>query len=358
VGFAFNRLVRMRYYEKIFSEEVEIFLFTTDKYKGKEKKNYQFQWDLKRTKIHVEEYNPFTLSFKLRKFCEENKIERILNLGDFTSCLLLFHATIFSKRDFVMNQLADISCLKMDSPKDIFITGVRFLMFLFLLLASNKTIIVDYAEHKTYKNLAKFLFISPRKIKYLPAPVNTKLFRPLNKMNARKKIKLPLRRNIVIFVGRVGYEKGSDILKELIEVNPDIFFILIGRLLDKEYINTKTKNFMYLEKKSPEELVDYYNAADLCYDLHRLKHGGLGLAVEEALATGISALSPIRPGIKKTSALIQITVNFEKANQSMRDFFKLSSEERKRISKEARAYAEKYYSGEANKDRYVEYYLN
>ena len=37
MGFAFNRLNRLKYYEKIFSEETELYLFTTDKYKGKEK---------------------------------------------------------------------------------------------------------------------------------------------------------------------------------------------------------------------------------------------------------------------------------------------------------------------------------
>jgi len=86
----------MRYYEKIFPKDAKLFLFTTDKYEGAEKKNYQFQWDLKHTKIHVEKYDLKQLPFKLRKFCEENKIDRLFNIGYYMSCFILLYATLFS----------------------------------------------------------------------------------------------------------------------------------------------------------------------------------------------------------------------------------------------------------------------
>jgi len=87
VGFAFNRLVRMRFYEKIFPKNVEMFLFTTNKYEGREKEKYQYKWDLKRTKIITAEYHPLKLPFALRKFCIENEIDRVINIGNWRGAI-------------------------------------------------------------------------------------------------------------------------------------------------------------------------------------------------------------------------------------------------------------------------------
>ncbi|MBU0467113.1 MAG: glycosyltransferase [Nanoarchaeota archaeon] len=356
IGFAFNRLVRMKYYEKIFPKEVEIFLFTTDKYKGKEKDHYQFQWDLKRTKIHVEEYGPATLPFRLRNFCNENKIERLVNLGYFTSCLLLFYATIFSSRDFIMNHCANIG-YKIKSFKDVFVVLFRYLAFVFFLFSANKTIFVDYGEYRIYEKLVRFHLLSLSRISYLPAPVNTELFIPKNRKATRKKLKLPLNKKIVIFVDRVTHEKGSDLFKEVVESNQDILFVIIGRIIDKEYMNLKTKNYIHIEKKSSKELVDYYNAADMFYHLHRVKRAGIDLTTVESLSVGTPAIIPFREGIPGVDGLFQVPFSLESANKTLRNFFKLSEKQKKAFSKKTREYAKKYYSDDANKEGYIKSYL-
>jgi len=357
VGFAFNRLVRMKYYEKIFPKDVEIFLFTTNKYKGKEKESYQFKWDLKRTKVHVEDYNLLKLPSKLRKFCKENNIERLFNIGYFTGCLLLFYATVFSNRDFIMNRFANIG-YKPSSLKDFFVILFRFLTFIFLIYPAKRVIFVDYSEFLTYKKIVPLLFLSRGKIKYLPAPVNTDLFKPKDKSLARKKLKLPLNKNIVLFVGRVAYEKGSDLFKEVIEQNPDLFFVIVGKVIDKKYLDISAKNYIYVGPKTSKELVDYYNAADIFYNLHRVRKGGIDLTTVESLATGTPAIIPPRRGIPQTQSLYQIRFSLQNANKTLREFLNLSGKQRLILSKKAREYAEKYYSDNANKKNYINYYLN
>ena len=347
----------MKYYEKIFPNDVEIFLFTTDKYKGKEKENYQFPWDLKRTNIHVEEYSLLKLHFKLRKFCEENKIDRLFNIGYFTGCVYLLYASLLSKRDFIVNRFAKLG-YKAKSLKDIFVILFRFFIFSLLLYPSKRIIFVDSAHARFYRKLLEFLFIPQNKIKYLPAPVNTDLFKPINKKDARRKLNLPENKKIVLFVGRTSHEKGAHILKKIILENQDILFVVIGNIVDEDYRKIKTNNFIHYEKKSSEELVNYYNAADLFYNLQWTESSGLGLTTEESLATGTPAISCFKEGIKKNKALYLIPVNFEKANKTIKKFFELSEDQRNALSKHARSYAEKYFSEKANKERYIDYYLN
>src|SRR3989344_4667457 len=98
-GFAFNRLNRMRFYEKALPKNVDIFLVTTDRWHGKGKEAYQFEWSgLKRTKIITLKYN-WTLPLQLKKFCRENKIDRIINIGNRVAMVLFLPLTLFTKKD-------------------------------------------------------------------------------------------------------------------------------------------------------------------------------------------------------------------------------------------------------------------
>ena len=75
-GFAFNRLVRMKFYEKILPKDVEIYLSTLQE---KDKIN---KWNLKRTKIIFQEKNKLRLIINLRRFCKQNEITKLVNLGN------------------------------------------------------------------------------------------------------------------------------------------------------------------------------------------------------------------------------------------------------------------------------------
>ena len=356
VGFAFNRYIRMKYYEKIFPKNVEMFLFTTDKYRGKEKENYQQKWDLKRTKIYYGVYGKLKTPFEFRKFCDKYSIDRVINIGNFFGGILLLIACIFRRRDYVLNILADI----FDQYEVGDNLGYKFLYFIRLLALmplawfSRRTIFTDNIDSKR----ATIIFISPRrKMIHLAAPVNTDLFIPKDKKKVRKKLKLNINKKIVIFVGRIIYAKCSDVLRRVIESNPDLDFILIGRLIDSEFLKTKAKNFVHFENKSSKELIDFYNASDFSFCLNR-GGGGIGLTTEEALACGVPVVVSEKFRLKGSKALFQVSVKFEEVDSVIKKFFNLNLKERKKLSEIARKYAEDNYSDKAWKEKYIENYLN
>lgn len=356
-GFAFNRLNRLRYYEKIFPKEVEIYLFTTDRYKGKESKSYQYTWEgLERTKIITVNYN-WILPFTLREFCIENKIDRIVNLGNRKSFPLFLFSSLFTKTEYIPSLMGWVPS-EMEMEKFDFGEIWQLIFFYFFSLFSLKVITNDYGIYKRYHikrpPLSK-IFISKSKVKFLPVTVNSQLFKPKNKIAARKKLSLPKNKKIAIFVGRTA--RCAEILAKLIEENKDILFLIIGRITDKSIPKLKSKNFIHFSKKSSKELVDYYNAADIHIALHDKKGAGLGLAAEESLSCGVPTIIPFTEVVESSQALFQIPLNAEKADQVLNEFFKKTKKERKKLSVIARDYAEKFYSGKRWENDYIKEYI-
>ncbi len=357
-GFAFNRLNRLRYYERIFPTEVKIYLFTTNKYEGKEAENYQHQWEgLKRTKIVVADYG-FDLPFAFRKFCKNNKIERIVNLGNRKSFPLFLFATLFNSTKYIVSLMGGVPAEA--TVKKHSFSYLKEILFFYLFGAfAEKIITNDYGIYKRYAierpSLSK-VFISLGKVIFLPITVNTGLFERKNKTAARKKLGLFKYKKIAIFVGRTA--RCADILAELIKSNKDILFIIIGRMTDEILPKLKEKNFIHIAKKSPEELVDYYNASDIHIALHDKTGAGLGLAAQESLASGVVTIVPFTDTVKETSALYKIKLDKGETQKVLQSFFGKSESEREKISKEAREYAVKNFSGEVWEDGYRKSYLN
>ena len=377
-GFAFNRLNRMRFYEKALPKDTEIYLFTTDRWHDKGKEAYQFEWSgLKRTKIIVAKYN-WTLPFQLRKFCKENKINRLVNIGNRASMALFFFASLSSNTEYIFNMMGWVpkgkEMIKNKIPREIW---DYFFFYLFAFFAKKVTS-VDRGVYKRFtgKNKPIFFKIFGKKIKavYLPAPLNTDMFYPKDKKAVRKKINLSSNKKIIIFVGRVNPNKCGDVLTELIKRNPDILFIVIGRSVLKEFdklLEKNPNNLIYFNKKNPEELIDYYNAADLSFLLMRLRGGGLGQTVQESLACGLPTISRELEGIEKTPALITIPPQKEihtrliynlpygvkESEKIIQDYFKKSKKEREKISKIARDFAMKNYSHEVWGEPHTREYL-
>ena len=357
-GFAFNRLNRIRYYEEIFPQNVEIFLFTTNKYKGTEKENYQYQWEgLKRTKIIVANYN-FILPFVFRKFCRENKIDKIVNLGNRKSLPLFLFASLFAKTKYItsiMGWVPNEVCINKLDILEIW----QLLFYYFFGFFSEKIITNDYGIYKRYnsshKPLLSRLFISNNKVRFLPVTVTSNLFIQKSKNLVRKKLELPVNKKIVIFVGRTA--RCANILVELIKSNKDILFVIIGRITDEYIPKLKCKNLLHFPKKMPEELVDYYNAADLHIALHDKKGAGLGLAAEESLSCGVPTIVPFTDIIENSPALLQIKLDKDEAQKILHKFFKKSKKEREALSKEARRYAVNNFSADIWAEKYRKAYL-
>jgi len=110
VGFAFNRLVRMRFYEKTFPKHVQIYLITTDKYEARDSSMPQQEYDLSRTKI-VKIHYDWRLISNIRRFCKDNKIDRLISY----LCSFLIFSKGSNKNRFLHKRLgryiqATLSC--------------------------------------------------------------------------------------------------------------------------------------------------------------------------------------------------------------------------------------------------------
>jgi glycosyltransferase involved in cell wall biosynthesis len=352
-GFAFNRLIRMRYYEKIFPEDAEIFLFTTNKYEDNDKEKKK--WDLKRTKIVVSDYHPIKTMFDLRRFCIKNNIDRLVNLGAPGAGIPFIIATLTRKTDYLIGYYGEV--IKHKRARGFLKTIKKFFLYPQYILVAQFAKKLVFTDIDSYKK-AHLLFLSKRKrIFFGAAPVNTELFTRKTKALVRKKLKLPQSKEIIIRVGRINYGKCGDILTKLIEKNPDKYFILIGEWLEKEVLKIKKENLLHIEKKTSKELVDYYNASDLCFCLHR--HGnGIGITAEEALACGVPVILPTTLTMPKSKAVILADVSLDSTDRKTKEFFSLSKEDREKISKESRKYAEKYCSDEVWKEEYSKFHLD
>lgn len=357
-GFAFNRLNRLRYYERIFPKEVEIFLYTTNKYEGKESENYQHQWEgLKRTKIIVADYNK-NLPFAFRKFCKENRINIIVNLGNRKSFPLFLFATLFSNTKYIVSLMGGVPA-EAAVKKYSLAYFKEILFFYFFGAFAEKIITNDYGIYKRYaieRSLLSKFFILRSKVIFLPITVNTNLFERRNKAAVRKKLGLSKYKKIAIFVGRTA--RCADILAELIKANKDILFIVIGRMTDNILPKLKEKNFIHIAKKSPEELVDYYSASDIHIALHDKTGAGLGLAAQESLSSGVVTIVPFTDTVRETQALYKIKLDKNETQKVIQSFFEKSEKERENLSKEAREYAVKNFSGEVWEDGYRKSYLS
>ncbi|MBI2630279.1 glycosyltransferase family 4 protein [Candidatus Pacearchaeota archaeon] len=345
-SFAFNRQVVVDYIEKIFPQDVEIFIFVP--------KKYQSSYTVKRAKIVETNCTKYTSFFALRKFCLKNNIDRIINLG----CLpqegfAMAFASIFTNTDFICHYLGNpIASLKFRFDK----WGIKgFFETLFLIPMSffPKRILIPSKDILEF--CRRYLFLAREKISWLPVTINTSLFSPLNKEKIRKKLNLSSKK-IVIFVGRIEYLKGADILYELAERNKDILFLLVGKLDYFEKNLLELPNIKILSALSSKELAEYYNASDLNIQPSRLE--SYGIVPREAMACGTPSIVSDIIGLKMIQHSIKTPIDADKIEQEMKNFFNLSKKEKETLSKASREFVVNESSDIKAKDLYIKEILN
>lgn len=353
VGFAFNRLIRMRYYEKIFPKDVEIFLITTDKY-GKPK-DEEKKWTLNRTKIIVLHHNPIKNTFEIRKICDKHNIDLLSNLGHPFGVIPLIFAKIFRDRRVLLYYLGDVLEIYKTTKVSLKKAKLFFILLLYFILSklTNKSAFVGY---RSFKRAPYFFLSRKKKFYFLQAPVNVNLFRPYDRIKSRKNLGIDLKKKVIIYVGRITYLKGGDILSELVKLNPDIDFIVIGKWIEKEIPKIHAKNLRVIERVPNEKLPEYYSASDLAFIYNR-QGDQPQITGSESLACGVPVLHTKRFYAPNESFVIRIKDDVKDANKKIRYFFNISKEKRKIISVKAREYAEKYLSDEFWKEKYIDFYL-
>lgn len=345
-GFAHNRQGILDYLEKIIPNEVELFLFVSKEAKSK--------YHSKRIKIVESGLNKYLCFFELRKFCKKNKIDRLINMGSLPQeGFSIALASLFSKTDFVtylvINPFEFLNYkLSKWSVKSFFQT---ILLFPFLLFPKK----IFVCSKDITKICQKYAFFSRKKIYQLPGTVDTSLFSPKNKKITRKKLNLPFDKKIILTVGRIEDAKGADITFKLAKINPEILFILIGEP-DSKYKSLKMKNVFFLGRKSPKELVDYYNSADLYLSPSRAE--GFGLTPREAMACGTPALVSDILALRMIEPAIKSKLNVESFEKEIDNFFALSLNKKKELSTKSREYVIKESGYESCKNLYSKLLLD
>lgn len=139
--------------------------------------------------------------------------------------------------------------------------------------------------------------LSKEQVIKFPTRINTNIFRPLNRYEARDKLCLSKTATILVTTGRLATLKGwkfmvdSFILFEKTKPNSILYFIGEGE--DKEklkayiYINNLADKIILTGKKRPDEVALYLNASDL-FIMGSYKEGW-STSLIEAIACGLPA---------------------------------------------------------------------
>lgn len=331
------RQVIMEYYEKIFPQDVEFYIVCANKF-DKEK------YPLKRTKV-IEILDPkMIVPFKLRKFLKEKDIDLVINLtGEAEVALIFFISTLFSKTKNILYFLGN--------PKN----DLRMSFFLFFQFFTSGILFICKEISDKFK---KFLFFKRKSIFYIPFPINTNIFKPMNKKVMRKKFGFKEKDKILFYVGRIEPEQGSDYLLDLIKKNPEKKFILIGQLRDKNFEDNKFENVTHIPFVPNKELPYYYNLADIT--LFFSKRNAYPYPPRESLACEVPVIlfNLNTFGQLKTDAVKKVPFNIEKIQEEINSLFMLPKKEKETLVKEGRKFIIEDSSEEKIKKKTLEYFSN
>jgi len=183
--------------------------------------------------------------------------------------------------------------------------------------------------------------------------VDQDVFRPMNKMECKKKLGLEYR-FVVLFVGRFLEIKGVKVLieaaKRLADVKNVLFmFVGDGPLADEVRAATAdSRNITYAGKVENKELTVYYNVADVVV-APSLYEEGFGRVILEALSCGTPVVASNRGGIPEAlndSVGILIEPEADEIKQTIKSLYE-RSEKLGNLRRNCRVYAEKRF-GENN----------
>ena len=133
--------------------------------------------------------------------------------------------------------------------------------------------------------LVSVLNANPDKISVISCGVDTSMFRPLNKIDIRKKLGIAEDTKIVLFVGKICYMKGTDVLYKCAFALPNVLFVLVG----DGPLKSDIKNCKFVGPWSNEEMPRWMNAADILVLPSRSE--GTPVVLLEALSCGTPVIS-------------------------------------------------------------------
>ncbi|MFZ5955059.1 MAG: glycosyltransferase family 4 protein [Nanoarchaeota archaeon] len=343
--FAEHKQLRLSYAEKYIPKASEIFLATP---------KTQDKYELERTKIiHIDEDKLSSLIY-LRRFCKKNKVNFLTNLGTPLESYALLFSSIFTNVKFIINihgNALEAYKIQKNLRKKL-IELLRTISLSIPFIFSDKII---FGAQDQAELIKKYFFPFKHKILHLPLILNEKIFFKKNKLEMRKKLGLPLNKEIIIFVGRIQYLKGSDTLFQLAKNNKEKYFVLIGKEEDNSFSKNKLKNVLVLPSIKNEALPDYYSASDLSILPSRIE--GFGIVSRESMLCETPALVSNITALKSIPGVITSENNISDMQKQIDNFFSMPENERSKMGQNNRKAIIKETSYNNLKERYMKAFI-
>lgn len=170
------------------------------------------------------------------------------------------------------------------------------------------------------EDLTKSYNVNPSKIKIIPAGVDPKKFKPLDKKICRQMLKLDEDAVIILYIGRLEWRKGIGTLisafAKLLKMNPtsddDIRLMIVGGSIGKrgnandkkEYKRLKEvaiqkgveKQVSFIGQISQDKVKYYYNSANIC--VVPSYYEPFGIVPLESMASGIPTIASSVGGLQ------------------------------------------------------------
>ena len=149
---------------------------------------------------------------------------------------------------------------------------------------------------------AKFVW-DPSFFNTLPNGVDATLFKPMEKMVAKRAIAAAVgddrieRMPTVGYLSRVQSEKGASVYVKVAALNPHLMFLIAGPHLGRYALRKLPENLVYVGFHPREKLPTVYNAFDVYCFLSMSGEETFGLTVLEAMACGVPPVVPNFNGV-------------------------------------------------------------
>ena len=154
----------------------------------------------------------------------------------------------------------------------------------------------------------------------LPNGVDSKLFRPMDKMAAKRQIAEEVGDDRIPVVPTVGYlsrvqsEKGTSVYLKMAKLNPHLLFLIAGPNMGRYASRELPENLVYVGFHPREKLPVIYNAFDVYCFPSMSGEETFGLTVLEAMACGVPPVVPNFDGVPSVvgdAGLVADAENFE-----------------------------------------------
>ncbi len=160
---------------------------------------------------------------------------------------------------------------------------LRYIYSFFQKLSCKSANICIAVSEKIKNEIKKYFKIS--KAMVIHNCIDLEMFKPIDKKEARNKLNLPYDKKIGLFVGRVEFSKGDEILFRIIQQLKDILFVIVT----SSNLKLKSHNVKVFSNIAFEEMPLFYSACDFL--ILPSYYESFSFAILEALACNLPVIA-------------------------------------------------------------------